>query len=125
MVGAIVVSLFSGIASYLMIASAHVKGKYDIALSNVSGAVTQMPFVILPATLILMAVFAQTGIIPTLPHGSVLAIDLETTSVVLFGFPTLLVLWKSVSDDGMVNALETTVMVVLFGLIIYLLAQHG
>lgn len=125
MVGAIVVSLFSGIASYLMIASAHFKGKYDIALSNVSGAVTQMPFVVLPATLTLIAIFAQTGVIPRLPHGGVLAIDLETTSVILFGFPTLLILWKSVADDGMVNKLETTVMCVVFGLTIYLLAQHG
>jgi hypothetical protein len=125
MVGAIVVSLFSGVASYLMIATAHVKGKYELALSNVSGAVTQMPFVVLPATLILMAAFAQGGIIPRLPNGGVLGIDLETTTPVLFGFPTLLLLWKSVSDDGMVNKLETAVMIVLFGLIIYLLAQHG
>ena len=125
MVGAIVVSMFSGIASYLMIASAHFKGKYEIALSNVSGAVTQMPFVVLPATLIMMAVMAQTGVIPLLPHGGVLAIDMETTMVLLFAFPTLLVLWKSITDDGMVNTLETAVMVVTFALIIYFLAQHG
>lgn len=125
MVGAIVVSLFSGIASYLMIASAHVKGKIDIALSNVSGAVTQMPFVVFPCTLLMMAAFAQLGVIPRLPHGGVLAIDLETTSVLLFAFPTLLLLRQSISDDGMVNRLETAAMVVLFGLIIYFLAQHG
>jgi Ca2+/H+ antiporter len=125
MVGAIVVSLFSGIASYLMIVSAHVKGKVDLALSNVSGAVTQMPFVVLPATLLMMAVLAYLGVIPRLPHGGVLAIDLETTSVLLFGFPSLLILWKSIADDGKVNKLETTVMVAMFGLVIYLLAQHG
>jgi hypothetical protein len=125
MIGAIVVSFFAGVGSYLMTATAHAKGKYDLALSNVTGAITQMPFVILPATLLLMAIFAQLGVIPLLKHGAVLAIDLETTSVVLFGFPTLLMLWKSVSDDGMVNTLETTVMIVLFALIIYMLAQHG
>ena len=69
MVGAIIVSLFSGIASYLMIASAHFKKKTDLALSNVSGAVTQMPFVVLPLTLIMMATFANVGVIPRLPHG--------------------------------------------------------
>ncbi len=125
MVGAIVVSLFSGIASYLMIASAHAKGKIDIALSNVSGAVTQMPFVVLPCVLIMLGGFSQIGIIPKLPHGGVLAIDHETTSVMLFAFPTLLVLRQSITDDGRVNRLETTIMVVLFGLIIYFLAQHG
>jgi hypothetical protein len=125
MVGGIVVSLFAGIGSYLIMASAHVKGKFDIALSNVSGAVTQVPYVVLPATMFMMALFAQIGIIPKLPHGGVLAIDLETTSVLLFAFPTLLVLWKSISDDGMINKVETAVMVVLFGLIIFFLAVHG
>jgi hypothetical protein len=124
MVGAIIVSLFSGIASYLMIASAHVKGKYDIALSNVSGAVTQMPFVVLPCTLIIMATLAQLGVIEKLPHGGVLAIDSETTSVMLFAFPTLFLLRGAVKD-GKVTRLETTIMVVVFGLIIYFLARHG
>lgn len=128
MVGAIIVSLFAGIASYLMIATAHVKGKYELALSNVSGAVTQVPFVILPATMILMAVLAQLGVtepFPNLVKSVVLPIDLETTVVVFFGAPTMLVLWNSIADDGKVNKLETTIMVVLFALIIYFLAQHG
>ena len=125
MVGAIIVSFFSGVASYAMIASAHVKGKVSIALSNVSGAVTQMPFVVFPCTLIMMAVFAQTGLIPTLANGGVLPIDMETTSVLLMAFPTLLLLWKSITDDGKINKLETTVMCVLFGIIIYFLAKHG
>jgi len=128
MVGAIIVSFFAGIASYLMIATAHMKGRYELALSNVSGAVTQVPFVILPATMILMAALFQLGItdpFPNLAAGVVLPIDLETTSVIFFGAPTCLVLWNSIADDGKVNKLETTIMVVLFGLIIYFLAQHG
>jgi Ca2+/Na+ antiporter len=125
MVGAIIVSFFSGVASYAMIASAHVKGKTSLALSNVSGAVTQMPFVVFPCTLIMMAVFAQTGLIATLPNGGVLPIDMETTSVLLMAFPTLLLLWKSITDDGKINKVETTVMCVLFGIIIYFLAKHG
>lgn len=128
MVGAIIVSFFAGIACYLMIATAHMKGKYELALSNVSGAVTQVPFVILPATMILMAALAQLGITPPFPNlapGVVLPIDLETTVVVFFGAPTMLVMWNSIADDGKVNKLETTIMVVLFGLIIYFLAQHG
>jgi hypothetical protein len=125
MIGAIIISLFSGIASYLLLASAHVKKKYDVALSTVTGAVTEMPFLVLPATFLMMAGFARFGIIPRLPNGAVLAIDLETTSVLLFGFPTLLVLWKSIADDGKISPMETAVMVVLFGLVIYFLAAHG
>ena len=57
--------------------------------------------------------------------GSPVIVGALATSVVLFAFPTLLLLRQSISDDGMVNRLETSVMVVLFGLIIYFLAQHG
>ncbi len=85
---------------------------------------TQVPFVVQPLILIMLAVFAQAGIIPTLSDGSVLPIDLDTVLVVLFGFPTMLILWKSIQDDGQVNWLETASMLGLFGLIIYFLAGH-
>jgi hypothetical protein len=105
--------------------SAHVKKMYDIALAGVSGAITQVPFVVLPAVVILMAALAQLGVIPTLARGSVLSIDLETTSVVLLAVPPMLMLWKSVQDDGTVSWVETAGMVAVFGLTIYFLAQHG
>ena len=54
-----------------------------------------------------------------------LPIDLETTSVVLLAFPPMLILWKSVQDDGKVNWVETAGMVSVFGLVIYFLARHG
>lgn len=125
MVGAIILSVFAGAGAFVMMITAHVRKMYDIALAGVSGAITQVPFVVLPAVMILMAVLAQTGVIPTLEHGSVLAIDLETTSVVLLAFPPMLILWKSVNDDGKVNWVETAGMVAVFGLTIYFLARHG
>lgn len=125
MIGAIVVSFLAGTASYIMVTSAHVKGKSELALSNVFGALLQVPFVILPSVLLFAAAFAGAGIIPMLPQGGVLPIDLETISVILFAFPTLLVLWKSISDDSMVNRLETAIMLGLFALVIYFLAVHG
>jgi hypothetical protein len=91
----------------------------------VAGGVTAVPFVVLPFTLIIMAALAQLGVIPHLPHGGVLPIDFDTAGVLLFAFPTLLVLWKSIADDGKISHMETTIMVVLFALIIYFLAQHG
>ncbi len=125
MVGAIILSVFAGAGAFVMMITAHVKKMYDIALAGVSGAITQVPFVVLPAVMILMAALAQTGVIPTLANGSVLAIDLETTSVVLLAFPPMLILWKSVNDDGKVNWVETAGMVAVFGRTIYFLAQHG
>jgi hypothetical protein len=37
----------------------------------------------------------------------------------------MLVLWKAVQDDGKVNWLETSSMVAIFLLVIYLLIAHG
>lgn len=125
MVGAIVVAFLAGMSSYLLVTSAHVKGKTQLALSNVFGALIQVPFVILPAVLLFAAVLNALGVVPTLPLGGILSIDLETVSVILFAFPTLLVMWKAITDDGSVNRLETTIMLSLFGLVLYFLAVHG
>jgi hypothetical protein len=125
MVGALVLSVFASVGALVMMASAHVKGMYDVALANASGQVTQVPFVVMPIALILLAVFSQTGIIPLTPSGGVLPIDLDTVSVLLLAFPSMLILWKAIQDDGTVNWLETVTMVAIFGLAIYFLAAHG
>ena len=125
MIGAIVLSVFAGAGAYVMTAMAHVRKKYDIALANVSGAITQVPFVVLPAVMLLIAALSSLGVVPTLERGAVLAIDLETTSVVLLAFPPMLILWKSVQDDGSVNWVETAGMVAVFALTLYFLAVHG
>jgi hypothetical protein len=125
MVGALILAVFACAAALAMIITAHAKGMYDIALANVSGQINQVPFVVLPVTLILLAAFSQTGVVPTLPGGGVLAIDLQTTSVVFLGFPSMLLLWKAVQDDGHVNWVETATMMAIFTIIIYFLASHG
>ena len=125
MIGAIILSIFAGAGAYVMSASAHAKKMYDVALANISGSITQVPFLVLPAVMILIAAFTQLGLVPQLPHGVALPIDLETTSVVLLAFPPMLILWKSVQDDGKVNWVETASMVAVFGLTIYFLARHG
>lgn len=125
MVGALVLSVFACAGGYVMIASAHVKRNYDLALANVSGAITQNAVMVMPAALAMLAVFGQTGVIPTMPSGAILPIDLETTSVVLLLFPPLLILWKAVKDDGRVSWVETTAMVAVFGITLYFLAAHG
>jgi hypothetical protein len=125
MLGAIILSVFAAAGAFVMIISAHLKGMYDIALASASGQVNQVPFVVLPVALILLGVFGQTGVIPPTPHGGVLPIDLETASVVLLAFPSFVILWKAVQDDGAVNWVETTTMIAIFGLAIYFLAVHG
>ena len=125
MVGALVLSIFACAGGYIMIASAHMRGMYDLALANVSGAITQNAVLVMPVALIMLAAFSQVGVIAALPNGAVLPIDLETTSVVLLLFPPLLILWKAVKDDGRVSWSESAAMVAVFGLTLYFLAEHG
>ncbi len=125
MFGALILSVFAASGAFVMIGTAHFKGKHDIAMANASGAVTQVPFLVLPIAFILLAAFSQTGLIPTLEHGGVIPIDFQSTSAILLGFPSMLILWKAVQDDGKVNWLETTSMISIFFLVIYLMAVHG
>jgi len=126
MFGAVILSVFAAAGAFIMIGTAHFQGKYNIAMANASGAITQVPFLVLPAAMILLAVFTQTGIIPPLGgDNGVIPIDLHTTSAIFLAFPSMLILWKAVQDDGKVNWLETSSMVAVFMLAIYLLVAHG
>jgi hypothetical protein len=108
-----------------MIISSHSKKMFDVALASAAGQVSQVPFVVLPVAMLLLAVLAAAGVVPTAASGAVLPIDLETTSVVVLAFPPMLMLWKSIQDDGQVNRVETAAMVCVFGIVVFLLAVHG
>lgn len=125
MVGALLLSVFASAGAFAMIVTSHAKGMYDVALASAAGQVSQVPFVVLPVAMLLLAVLAGTGAIPTAASGAVLPIDLETTSVVVLAFPPMLMLWKAVQDDGQVSWVETAAMVCVFGIVVYLLAAHG
>lgn len=126
MFGAVILSVFASAGAFVMIGTAHFQKKYNIAMANASGAITQVPFLVLPIAMIMLAVFTQTGIIPVFSGiDGVIPINIHTTSAILLGFPSMLVLWKAVQDDGKVNWLETTSMVAIFLLVIYLLVAHG
>ncbi len=126
MFGAIILSVFASAGAFVMIGTAHAQKKYNIAMANASGAITQVPFLVLPIAMIMLAAFTQTGVIPALDGtDGVIPIDIHTTSAILLGFPSMLVLWKAVQDDGKVNWLETSTMIAIFLLVIYLLVAHG
>jgi hypothetical protein len=125
MLGALILSVFACAGAIAMIATAHSKGMYDIALANVSGWINQVPFVVMPISLVMIAAFSQLGVVPPLAGGGALPIDLETTSVFFMAFPPLLILWKAVQDDGYVNWVETAAMMAVFVLTLYFLVQHG
>lgn len=126
MFGAVMLSIFASAGAFVMIGTAHTQKKYSIAMANASGAITQVPFLVMPIAMIMLAVFTQTDVIPAYSGDSgVIPIDMHTTSAILLGFPSMLILWKAVQDDGKVNWLETTTMISIFLLVIYLLIAHG
>ncbi len=126
MFSAIVLSLFSASGAFIMIGTAHFQRKYNIAMANASGGITQVPFLVLPIAMILLAAFTQIGLIDPIDGGNgVVPIDIHTTSAILLGFPSMLVLWKAIQDDGKVNWVETSSMIAIFLLVIYLLVAHG
>jgi hypothetical protein len=125
MVGALLLSVFASAGAFAMIVTSHRRKMYDVALASAAGQVSQVPFVVLPVAMILLAVFAVTRVITTAPSGAVLPIDLETTSVVVLAFPPMLMLWKAIQDDGKVSWVETAAMVCVFGIVVFLLAVHG
>ena len=125
MVGALILAFFACAGIFVMIITAHMKGMYDLAIANVSSAVTQVPFIVLPTVLLMHAIFADTGVVPLLDSGGVLHVDVQTTSVILLGFPPMLILYKAISDDGKVNWVETASMTVIFALTLYFLGMHG
>ena len=108
-----------------MIVTSHRKKLYDVALASAAGQVSQVPFVVLPVAMILLAVLAGLHVVPTSATGAVLPIDLETTSVMLLAFPPMLILFKAIQDDGQVSWVETAAMTCVFSIVLYLLAVHG
>jgi hypothetical protein len=125
MVGALLLAIFASAGGFAMIVTSHRRKMYDMALAAAAAGVSQVPFVVLPVSMLLLALLAVTGVIPTAASGAVLPIDLETTSVVVLSFPPMLMLWKAIQDDGQVNIVETAAMVCVFGIVVYLLAVHG
>ena len=124
MVGALLLSVFASAGAFAMIVTSHTKGMHDVALASAAGQVSQVPFVVLPVAMLLLAILASMGVIPTAPSGAVLPIDLETTSVMVLAFPPMLLLWKAV-QDGQVSWVETAAMVCVFGIVLFLLSVHG
>jgi hypothetical protein len=108
-----VLSFFACAGVLVMIVSTHMKGLHDLAIANVSGAVTQVPFVVWPVVMITHAAFAQLGFVELYEHGVVL------------GAPPMIILWKSIQDDGKVNTVEAAGMTAVFVLTLFLLGAHG
>ena len=120
---AIVLAAFAGLSEYVILFRAHRKGQYRIALANAFGGITQVMFLVLPFTL--MAIAVHQGVVgaahPELP----LLFSFSTILLFLLLFPTFFVLTELIEEDHTLGALDTTIMASIFLLIILILVTYG
>jgi Ca2+/Na+ antiporter len=111
---ALLLVIFSGTPEYIIVASTHIKDKFDIALSNAFGGIVQVFFVVFGFTLLVIGLVG--GSIP---------IQLATVILLFFAFPSMFILRVMITDDSKVNALESIAMLAVFVMMLYLLIFFG
>ncbi len=123
LIAALVLAGFAGMSEYVILWQSHRKGEYGIALANSFGGITQVMFLVLPFTLMAIGCY-QAWINPSHPE---LPLRFSFTNILLllFLFPMLFVLIELLKEDHTLDLLDTTVMVVIFALLIVLLLAYG
>jgi len=120
---ALILAGFAGMSEYVILYQAHRKGEYGIALANAFGGITQVMFLVVPATLLAIAAFqGWTGAAhPDLPLG----FGLSNIFLLLFLFPTCFVLLELLEEDHTLGILDTTIMTAIVALLILVLVTYG
>jgi len=120
---ALLLAAFAGMSEYVILWRAHRKGLYRIALANAFGGITQVMFLVLPLTLIAIAVYqGPLGLEhPELP----VTFTLSNVLLFLLLFPLFFVLTALIEEDHTLGALDTVIMSAIFLLIILILIGYG
>jgi len=120
---ALILALFAGMSEYVILWQSHRKREYGIALANAFGGITQVMFLVLPYTLICIAVY-QTFLNPTHPQLP-LQFTVSNMLLLLFLFPTFYTLSSLLEEDHTLGILDTVIMTGIILFLIVLLATHG
>jgi hypothetical protein len=119
----LILAVFAGMSEYVIVWQSHRKQEYGIALANAFGGITQVMFLVLPFTLLAIAVYQ--GLInpghPDLP----LPFSLSNILLLIFLFPTYFVLLELLAEDHTLGILDTTILTTIVGLLILLLITYG
>lgn len=120
---AIILAGFAGMSEYVILWKSHKKKEYGIALANAFGGITQVMFLVLPFTLLSIAIFQLFGnqAHPELP----LAFSMSNIFLLLFLFPTFYTLSSLLEEDHTLGILDTVIMSSIFLFLIVLLASYG
>tara|TARA_R110002111_G_scaffold215033_1_gene277859 strand:- start:48 stop:1028 length:981 start_codon:yes stop_codon:yes gene_type:complete len=120
---ALVLALFAGMSEYVILWQSHRKREYGIALANAFGGITQVMFLVLPFTLLSIAVY-QGYMNPSHPELP-LDFSISNTFLLLFLFPTFYTLSSLLEEDHTLGILDTTIMTGIFLFLIVLLVRYG
>ncbi len=120
---ALLLALFAGMSEYVILWQSHRKREYGIALANAFGGITQVMFLVLPFTLLSIAVYQgfMNPAHPELP----LEFSISNTFLLLFLFPTFYTLSSLLEEDHTLGILDTTIMTGIFLFLIVLLVRYG
>lgn len=120
---ALILALFAGMSEYVILWQSHRKQEYGIALANAFGGITQVMFLVLPFTLLSIALYQ--GLLnpahPELP----LEFTIANIFLLLFLFPTFYTLSSLLEEDHTLGILDTTIMTGIFLFLIVLLVSYG
>jgi hypothetical protein len=120
---ALILAGFAGMSEYVIVWQSHRKREYGIALANAFGGITQVMFMVLPFTLLGIAVY-QMFFNPSHPNLP-LQFSVSSTFLLLFLFPTFYTLSSLLEEDHTLGNLDTTIMTGIFLFLIVLLATYG
>ena len=87
---ALILAVFAGMSEYVILWKSHRKKEYGIALANAFGGITQVMFLVLPFTLLSIAIY-QGLIMPDHPSLPI-HFTLSNIFLLIFLFPTFFVL---------------------------------
>jgi len=110
-------------SEYVILWQSHGKREYGIALANAFGGITQVMFLVLPYTLLCIALY-QTFLNPAHPQLP-LEFTVSNMLLLLFLFPTFYTLSSLLEEDHTLGILDTVIMTGIILFLIVLLATHG
>jgi len=121
---ALILAIFAGMSEYVILWKSHRKKEYGIALANAFGGITQVMFLVLPFTLLMIAI-NQEGLTDMAAVELPIQFTLSNILLLIFLFPTLFLLAWLIKDDHTLDILDATIMSVIFILLILLLVTYG
>jgi len=120
---ALILAGFAGMSEYVILWKSHRKKEYGIALANAFGGITQVMFLVLPFTLLSIAIY-QGILMPDHP-GLPIHFTLSNIFLLIFLFPTFFVLVELIQKDHTLGILDATIMTVIVLMLIMLLVTYG